>query len=82
MKHSLFQRISPSLVLELRCEDLKTRCSTAVQELGVRDISPEQERSLDILLRAYDDQALDLDAQAFSGKSVVFVSVITEAKAI
>ncbi|GLA64918.1 hypothetical protein AtubIFM56815_008065 [Aspergillus tubingensis] len=66
MKHSLFQRISPSLVLELRCEDLKTRCSTAVQELGVRDISPEQERSLDILLRAYDDQALDLEAQAFS----------------
>ncbi|GKZ58544.1 hypothetical protein AnigIFM49718_004369 [Aspergillus niger] len=66
LKHSLFQRISPSLVLELKCEDLKTRCSTAVLELGVRNLSSEQERSLDILLRAYDDQALDLEAQAFS----------------
>lgn len=68
LKHSLFQRISPSLVLELKCEDLKTRCSTAVLELGVRNISSEQERSLDILLRAYDDQAVDLEVQAFSGK--------------
>ncbi|GKZ24266.1 hypothetical protein AbraIFM66951_002276 [Aspergillus brasiliensis] len=65
-KHSLFQRISPSLVLELKCEDLKTRCGTAALELGVRNISPDQERSLDILLRAYDAQALDLEAQAFS----------------
>ena len=67
LKHMLFQRIAPSLALELKCEDLITRCSAAVLEFGVRTMSLEQEKSFDILLRAYDAQALDLEAQAYSG---------------
>ncbi|RAL04650.1 putative C6 transcription factor (Leu3) [Aspergillus ibericus CBS 121593] len=66
LKHMLFQRIAPSLALELKCEDLITRCSAAVLEFGVRTMSLEQEKSFDILLRAYDAQALDLEAQAYS----------------
>ncbi|PYH93964.1 C6 zinc finger domain protein [Aspergillus ellipticus CBS 707.79] len=66
LKHMLFERVSPSLALELKCEDLITRCSVAVLEFGVRTLSIDQEKSFDILLRAFDAQAVDLEAQALS----------------
>ncbi|PWY89074.1 C6 zinc finger domain protein [Aspergillus heteromorphus CBS 117.55] len=66
LKRMLFQRVSPSLALELKCEDLITRCSAAVLEFGVRTLSLDQEKSFDILLRAFDSQAVDLEAQAMS----------------
>ncbi|PKX99355.1 fungal specific transcription factor domain-containing protein [Aspergillus novofumigatus IBT 16806] len=61
--HRLFQRIAPGLVLKLKCLDLVTRCSAAVVENGVRNLSLEQERSLDIILRTYESQITDLETQ-------------------
>ncbi|RHZ73125.1 hypothetical protein CDV55_108616 [Aspergillus turcosus] len=61
--HRLFQRIAPGLVLKLRCLDQVTRCSAAVVENGVRNMSLEQERSLDIILRMYESQITDLESQ-------------------
>jgi hypothetical protein len=65
--HRLFQRIAPGLVLKLRCLDLVTRCSAAVVENGLRNMSLEQERSLDILLRTYESQITDLESQFTTG---------------
>ncbi|PIG90106.1 Zn(II)2Cys6 transcription factor [Aspergillus arachidicola] len=57
------QRLSPSLVLERKCQELVARCSAAVLEIGVRTMSLEQERALDILLRTFENQVTDLEAQ-------------------
>ncbi|RHZ63781.1 fungal specific transcription factor domain-containing protein [Aspergillus thermomutatus] len=59
----LFQRIAPGLVCKLKCLDLVTRCSAVVVENGVRTMNLEQERSLDIILRTYESQIADLEAQ-------------------
>ncbi|KAL5360554.1 hypothetical protein BJX96DRAFT_72474 [Aspergillus floccosus] len=65
-RHWLLQKISPPLALQIRCQELVARCSAAVLELGVRNMTPEQERSLDILLRTYEGQIADLEAQTAS----------------
>lgn len=65
----LFQRISPSLMLKVKCQDLIVRCSSAVLEIGVRIMTPDQERALDVLLRNFEAQINDLEAQVVSGKS-------------
>ncbi|RAL15005.1 Zn(II)2Cys6 transcription factor [Aspergillus homomorphus CBS 101889] len=62
----LFEKITPSLALEMRCLDLVARCSAAVTEFGVRTMPAEQERSLDILLRTFESQVTDLEAHASS----------------
>lgn len=69
--HRMFQRIAPGLVLKLKCLDLVTRCSAAVVENGVRNLSLEQERSLDIILRTYESQITDLETQFTSGMSLL-----------
>jgi hypothetical protein len=63
----LFDNIASSLVLKLRCQELMARCSQAVQENGVRNMSVDQERSLDILLRTYESQVDELELQAATG---------------
>lgn len=63
----LLQKITPSLVLRVKSQELTARCSAAVLENGVRTMSAEQERALDILLRAFESQISDLEAQAISG---------------
>nr|ANF07292.1 C6 transcription factor 2 [Paecilomyces fulvus] len=62
----LFQRVSPDLALELRCQETIVRCCNAVLENGVRALSPDQERSLDIILRMFENQVKDLESQALS----------------
>ncbi|QRD89666.1 Zn(II)2Cys6 transcription factor [Aspergillus flavus] len=57
------RKLSPSLVLERKCQELVARCSAAVLEIGVRTMSLEQERALDILLRTFENQVTDLEAQ-------------------
>ncbi|KAJ9190804.1 transcriptional regulator family: Fungal Specific TF [Paecilomyces variotii] len=64
--HVLFQRISPSLALELRCQETIVRCCNAVLENGVRALSPDQERALDIILRMFDTQVKELELQSSS----------------
>ncbi|KAJ6122881.1 hypothetical protein N7512_005346, partial [Penicillium capsulatum] len=60
----LFDKIAPWMSLKLRCQELIARCSEAVMENGVRAISLEQERALDILLRTYEGQIDDIALQA------------------
>lgn len=67
----LFDKISSSLVLKLRCQELMARCSEAVQENGVRNMSVDQERALDILLRTYESQVDELELQAVAGMSLL-----------
>ncbi|KAL3428695.1 hypothetical protein BDV09DRAFT_181593 [Aspergillus tetrazonus] len=63
---ALFDKIPPWMVLKLRCQELITRCSEAVLENGLRSMSIDQERALDVLLRAYERRADDLDLQAMT----------------
>lgn len=62
LREVLFQKLTPSLVLERKCQELVARCSAAVLEVGVRTMSLEQERALDIVLRTFETQAADLEA--------------------
>lgn len=64
----LLQKISPPLALKVKGQELIARCSEAVSENGVRNMSVEQERALDILLRTFESQMNDLEAQAVSGQ--------------
>ncbi|KAE8372812.1 C6 zinc finger domain protein [Aspergillus bertholletiae] len=71
----LVQKLSPSLSLEGRCQELVARCSAAVLEIGVRTMSLEQERALDILLRVFENQVTDLEAQISEAKDRVQTNV-------
>lgn len=68
-RQMLFQKIPAPLSLQVRCQELVARCCAAVLEIGVRTMSPDQQRALDILLRTYEDQVSDLESQVSSGKS-------------
>jgi hypothetical protein len=63
----LFDKIAPGLSLKLRCQELVTKCSEAVLENGVRAMTLDQERSLDILLRSYESQVDELELQTVAG---------------
>ncbi|KAE8384365.1 hypothetical protein BDV23DRAFT_177121 [Aspergillus alliaceus] len=62
LREVLIQKLTPSLVLERKCQELVARCSAAVLEVGVRTMSLEQERALDIVLRTFETQVTDLEA--------------------
>ncbi|KAJ5217961.1 uncharacterized protein N7498_000060 [Penicillium cinerascens] len=59
----LFEKIAPWMALKLRCQELIAKCSEAAMENGMRTMSPDQERALDIILRMYEDQVDDLELQ-------------------
>lgn len=63
----LFDKIAPWMTLKLRCLEIIAKCSEAVMENGVRTMSLDQERALDIILRAYENQVDDLELQAVTG---------------
>ncbi|KAJ5999685.1 hypothetical protein N7481_000094 [Penicillium waksmanii] len=63
-RQALFDIIAPWMVLKLRCQELIARCSEAVLENGMRSMSLDQERALDILLRTYEGQIDELELQA------------------
>lgn len=66
-RHMLFDKIAPWMTLKLRCLEIIAKCSEAVMENGVRTMSLDQERALDIILRAYENQVDDLELQAVTG---------------
>lgn len=72
----LFDKINPWMALELRCQELIARCSEAVMENGMRSMSLDQERSLDIILRTYESQLDDLELRTVTG--MFKVSLIVE----
>lgn len=57
------------MALKLRYQELIARCSEAVMENGMRSMSIDQERALDILLRTYEGQVDDFELQAVTGMS-------------
>ena len=73
-RQSLFRRIEPSWILQMKCQDVIARCSGAVQEIGVRAMTMHQERALDILLREFENQVTDLSAHTDSGNPSVIES--------
>ncbi|CAI7636643.1 unnamed protein product [Penicillium glandicola] len=60
----LFDKISPQLVQQLRCQEVIGKCCEAVLENGVRAMSLDQELTLDILLRKYEGEVDDIALQA------------------
>ncbi|GLI75973.1 hypothetical protein PoHVEF18_004239 [Penicillium ochrochloron] len=60
----LMDKIAPWMALKLRCQEVIAKCSEAVTENGLRSMSLDQERALDILLRTYEGQVDDLELRA------------------
>lgn len=71
----LFEKIAPWMALKLRCQELIAKCSEATMENGLRTMSLDQERALDIILRTYEGQVDDLELQAVTGGSIPVVSI-------
>lgn len=63
----LMDKIPPWMALKIRCQEVIAKCSQAVTENGLRSMSLDQERALDILLRTYEGQVDDLELQAVTG---------------
>ncbi|PLB38867.1 fungal specific transcription factor domain-containing protein [Aspergillus candidus] len=74
-RQSLFRRIEPSLILQMKCQDVIARCSGAVQEIGVRAMTTHQEKALDILLREFENQVIDLGVHTDSANDRLHISV-------
>jgi hypothetical protein len=55
-RRELFQRISPGLKFELKLQDVVTRCCIAAAQNGLRNMSSDQERSLDTLINLFQAQ--------------------------
>ena len=64
----LFDKVSPSLVLKIRCQGIVAQCSEEILKNGVRAMSLDQERALDILLQIYEAQIDDIALQAVTGR--------------
>ncbi|KKK16620.1 hypothetical protein ARAM_000512 [Aspergillus rambellii] len=56
----LMGNIVPSLTLELKCQELVTRCSASVNEFSVLAMTQLHESLFDVLIRSYEDQAAEL----------------------
>lgn len=54
-------------MLEIKCQEISVRCCSAVLENGVRTLSADQERALDIIIRTYENQVKDVETQVISG---------------
>lgn len=61
--HKLCRQLTPILALQLRCLDIVSKCCISIFTTGVRNTSPEHERSMSALIRAHEGQLHDLVAQ-------------------
>lgn len=50
------EEIGAPLKFQLACQNLVTRCTTAVAELGLDNLSHDLKRALNIILRSFDEQ--------------------------
>lgn len=60
--------MSPALRLRIRWQDLCCQCGSAVLENGIRNLTPDQDRALSIIIRTYELQIRDLELTATDGK--------------
>lgn len=72
----LMDKIAPWMALKLRCQEVIAKCSEAVTENGLRSMSLDQERALDILLRTYEGQVDDLELRAVTGMLFFLVPLV------
>ncbi|KAL2008418.1 hypothetical protein VTN00DRAFT_6612 [Thermoascus crustaceus] len=61
---SLFQKIPSSLRLQLKLQSIVARCCATLLEIGLRSLSEEKERTLDLLLRVFDGQIKEVEYEA------------------
>lgn len=64
----LFDKVSPSLVLKIRCQGIVAQCSEEILKNGVRAMSLDQERALNIILHIYEGQIDELALQVVNGR--------------
>jgi hypothetical protein len=62
------QTLSPALRLRVKWQDLCIQCGSAVSENGIRNLTPDQDRALSIIIRCYEVQLRDLEYTAADGK--------------
>lgn len=67
-RHTLFERISPSLKFQLRLNGVVTRCCSALLQNGLRMMTPEQAHALDVLIRVFEAMLKDIEPEATSGR--------------
>lgn len=66
---SLFREIPSSLRFQLKLHSIVTRCCAALLEIGLRNLSEEKERTLDLLLRVFEGQVKEVEYEAPAGRS-------------
>jgi hypothetical protein len=62
------QTLSPGVKLRVKWQDLCVQCGSAVSENGMRNLTPDQDRALSIIIRSYELQIKDLDLTSADGK--------------
>jgi hypothetical protein len=62
------QTLSPALRLRVKWQDLCVQCGSAVSENGMRNLNPDQDRALSIIIKSYELQIRDLELTAADGK--------------
>jgi hypothetical protein len=62
------QTLSPALRLRVKWQDLCVQCGSAVSENGIRNLTPDQDRALSIIIKSYEIQIRDLEFTAADGK--------------
>jgi hypothetical protein len=63
----LHDRISPSLKFQLQLHRIEMRCCAAMQENGLRHLTADGEKTMEIMLRAFETQLKDIEYQASTG---------------
>ncbi|CAD0112008.1 unnamed protein product, partial [Aureobasidium uvarum] len=62
--HSRQQTLSSALKLRIKWQDLCVQCGSAVSENGIRNLTPDQDRALSIIIKTYELQVRDLESTA------------------
>jgi hypothetical protein len=62
------QTLPPALRLRVKWQDICIQCGLAASENGIRNLTPEQDRALSIIIKSYDLQIRDLECTAADGK--------------
>lgn len=60
--------MSPALRLSIKWQDLCAQCGSAVSENGIRNLTPDQDRALSIIIKSYEVQIRNLELTATDGK--------------
>lgn len=71
----LCQRLSPALTLQLKCLEIVSKCCVSIFVLGVRNTSPEHERSLSVVIRTFENQLKDFQGSLPSDANTLYPTI-------